>query len=445
MVTKEHRRLAEDKISGEWKKWGPYLSERQWATVREDYTEDGNVWGSIVHEHARSKAYRWGEDGIGGFCNEDQRICFAWAFWNGKDPILKERLYGLTGHEGNHGEDVKEIYYYLDSTPTHSYMKMLYKYPQQEYPYQQLVEENTKRGKLEREYELIDTGLFDDNQYFDIFMEYAKHTTEDFLMVADIHNRYEKAAELYVLPTLWFRNTWSSGRDRNVPQITKESEYTLKINHHLLGEFYLYFEDEVQELVFCDNETNRQKLYHSDNHSAYPKDGINDYLIEGAKSINPKNRGTKSSGIYKLNVQGGSSKKIRIRFSKEKLEQPFNDFYSIFELRKGECDDFYESVQRKVPAGELRNIQRQAFAGLMWSKQFYYYNVRKWLQGDPGRLPPPESRKRGRNSDWQHLMNYDVISMPDKWEYPWYAAWDLAFHTIPIARIDPEFAKEQLL
>ena len=442
MNTKEHQRLTD--TGAEWKKWGPYLSERQWATVREDYTKDGNVWESVVHDSARSKSYRWGEEGIGGFCNEDQRICFSWAFWNGKDPILKERLFGLTSHEGNHGEDVKEQYYYLDSTPTHSYMKMLYKYPIQRFPYEKLVDVNKIRSKSEPEFELIDTGVFDQDDYFDVFLEYAKNDPEDFLLTATIHNRSDKEAEITVLPTLWFRNTWSSGRDRVKPQLSLDTPQRIKIDHHLLGEFFLYL-DQVNEVVFCNNETNRERLYKTKSVSPYPKDGINDYIVNGQNTVDPSKKGTKASGVFRLSIPAHGHYKIRLRLSKTCLLEPFEDFYSIMSLREAESDSFYRSIQRQVPDKELRNIQRQAFAGMMWSKQFYYYNVKNWLHGDLGRPSPPEQRKRGRNSDWQHMFNHHVISMPDKWEYPWYAAWDLAFHTIPLARIDPEFAKGQLL
>ena len=446
MASREKNRLEEDKAGTPWKQWGPYLSERQWATVREDYTEYGNAWEGLVHDQARSKSYRWGEDGLGGFSNEDQRICFSWAFWNGKDPILKERLFGLTGHEGNHGEDVKELYYYLDSTPTHSYMKMLYKYPMSRFPYEKLVDENRARSRKEREYEIIDTGIFDKDEYFDIFMEYAKNSPTDFLFKATIHNRSDKRAALHVLPTLWFRNTWSSGRDKVKPSVSKIDEKTMLVNHHLLGDYYLYFDKPVSELVFCDNETNRMRLYGIPSNTKYPKDSIHSYVVEKEKdAVNPKNRGTKSAGVYKLRISPHKSREVRVRLSSVPLKKPFADFDKIFSSRVDEADAFYHQFQENVDNPELCSIQRQAFAGMMWSKQFYYYNVKNWLYGDPGRHGPPSSRKGGRNSDWSHLFNYHVISMPDKWEYPWFAAWDLAFHCIPIARIDPEFAKDQLL
>lgn len=445
-MTQEEERLKQCRDGIPWKNWGPYLSERQWATVREDYTESGNVWESVIHDHARSKAYRWGEDGIGGFCNEDQRICFSWAFWNGKDPIIKERLFGLTSYEGNHGEDVKELYYYLDSTPTHSHMQMLYKYPQNEYPYAKLVDTNVGRSKDLREYELLDTGVFDKDEYFDIFLNYDKNSPDDFLLTAEIHNRGDKDAELVVLPTIWFRNTWSSGRDKIKPSLSLVSERQMKIDHHLLGSFNIYFDSNMSEMAFCDNETNRKRLYGTKNSSKYTKDGINDYIIDGVKEgINPKSFGTKGAGIFRIKVKANASETVKVRFSKADLNNPFDDYDQICSLRKNEADEFYNFKHDKVEDADLRMIQRQAWAGMMWSKQFYYYNIRNWIHGDPGRMKPSKNRKNGRNANWQHMYNYDILSMPDKWEYPWYAAWDLAFHCIPIARIDPDFAKDQLL
>ncbi len=446
-MTQEEKRLEACKEGKPWKEWGPYLSERQWATVREDYTESGNAWESIVHDQARSKSYRWGEDGIGGFSNSDQRVCFSWAFWNGKDTILKERLFGLTGHEGNHGEDVKELYYYLDSTPTHSYMKMLYKYPANEFPYAELVLKNQKLKKTDKEYELLDTGLFDKDEYFDVFMEYAKVSFDDFQFKAEIHNRSKKSQEITVLPTFWFRNTWSSGRDKRIPVIKEVAANEMLISHHFLGDFHVYFDHKgFEEQAFCDNATNRVRLYDVPNkQSDYPKDGINDYVVDGKATVNPKKEGTKASAIYKIKVPAGASRTVRIRMSPARLEAPFQDFDTNFSERLADADSFYRNIHGKVVDKDLKNIQRQAFAGMMWSKQFYYYNVRNWLYGDPGRMKPSRNRANGRNSDWQHLYNFDILSMPDKWEYPWYAAWDLAFHCIPLARIDADFAKEQLL
>lgn len=441
----EHQRLKESRAGKPWKKWGPYLSDRQWATVREDYTRHGNAWESITHEQSRSKAYRWGEDGIGGISDDDQRICFSWAFWNGNDPIIKERFFGLTGIEGNHGEDVKELYYYLDSTPTHSYMKMLYKYPHKRFPYEQLVDTNRTLGKDQTEFELIDTGLFDDDEYFDIFLEYAKNDEEDLCMQATIHNRGKTDAAIHVIPTLWMRNTWSSGRDKYLPEIKSIGDKSSKIKHHTLGEYFMYYEEGFNEVVYCNNETNRKQLYGIPNSKKYVKDGINEYIIRGAKSVNPDKKGTKSAGIFNTVIPAGGMITVKVRLSKTSIDQPFAEFDKIVKSRKADCDSFYRSNQSKVSDADLRNIQRQAYAGMMWNKQYYYYNVREWLNGDDGRIPPPEERKKGRNKDWQHLHNADIISMPDKWEYPWYAAWDLAFHCIPIARIDPDFAKDQLL
>ena len=445
-MTKEQKRLLEAKEGKPWKKWGPYLSERQWATVREDYTDHGNAWESITHDQSRSKAYRWGEDGLGGVSDDQQRICLSWAFWNGKDPILKERLFGLTGTEGNHGEDVKELYYYLDCTPTHSYMKMLYKYPQNRFPYENLLLKNKEMGKLKTEYEIIDTGIFDNDEYFDIELEYAKASEEDYVLKATIHNRGDKPAPIWVLPTVWFRNTWSSGKDKVIPEISEKAEGVLSINHKTEGQYYLYLEkDNFKESIFCNNETNRKKLYHIPNESKYLKDGFHEYIIYHKKTINPVKTGTKAAGLYQLEVKAKDSVTVTVRFSKDEISDPFNDAATILKERKADADSFYRQRSKNVPDKDLRIIQRQAFANLMWGKQFFYYNIREWLHGDPGKIPPPEIRKKGRNKDWQHLHNEDILSVPDKWEYPWYAAWDLAFHTVPIARIDPDFAKQQLL
>ncbi|MCP4521555.1 MAG: glucosidase [Cytophagales bacterium] len=444
----EKQRLKDEeegKVS--WKKWGPYLTERQWGTVREDYSADGSAWESVSHDMARSNAYRWGEEGIGGVSDGQQLLNFSWAFWNGKDPILKERIFGLTGNEGNHGEDVKEMYYYLDSTPTHSYMKMLYKYPQNPFPYKQLVDENRHRGKQDLEYEILDTGIFDNDEYYDIFLEYAKVDEDDLLFKAVIENRGDREEELYLLPTAWFRNTWRLQYTTSVPTMVAESDTYVAINHEELGNYHLYFEDGV-ELAFCDNETNRKLLYGGTNNSKYTKDGINDYVVNGHKeAINVDREGTKVSGIYKVVVPANGKKEVCVRLSKKELSQPFVDFHQLFAERLQQADDFYEEIQAKIPDEEddLINIQRQAFGGLMWTKQFYYYNVKEWMDGDEGRSTPPKERKQGRNQHWRHLHNADIISMPDKWEYPWYAAWDLAFHCIPIARIDADFAKKQLL
>ncbi|UCS91509.1 glucosidase [Echinicola marina] len=442
----ERLRLKEDQDRVKhWKKWGPYLTERQWGTVREDYSADGSAWENVTHEDARSKAYRWGEEGLGGFSDHKQKLCLAWAFWNGKDPMIKERLFGLTGNQGNHGEDVKELYYYLDSTPTHSYMKMLYKYPQHEFPYKDLEDENSRRGKLDPEYELIDTGIFDKDEYFDIFIEYAKEDFEDIVSRATIHNRSNQDATIWVMPTIWFRKTWFTGHEPFLPKLSKKSDNQIQAFSPKSGNFHFYF-DGNPELLFCDNETNREKLYDIGNQKKFLKDAINDYVVEGkTKHLNPDNFGTKAAGLYKIVIPAGKSEVVTFRMKRKDSLVNMEECDEIIKNRIHDADEFYLDLQGHVTDEELRNIQRQAYAGMMWGKQFYYYNVERWLEGDPGRYVPPVERKKGRNHNWRHLQNYDIISMPDKWEYPWYAAWDLAFHCIPIARMDPKFAKDQLL
>lgn len=442
----EKQRLQEDREwKKHWKKWGPYLTERQWGTVREDYSPHGAAWDNVTHDEAKSKAYRWGEEGIGGISDYKQKLCIAWAFWNGKDPMLKERFFGLTGPQGNHGEDVKELYYYLDSTPTHSYMKMLYKYPQQEFPYKDLLEENRKRTKNDPEYEILDTGIFDDDAYFDIFIEYAKNDFEDIVGKATIHNRGKEDAEIWVMPTIWFRKIWFTGHEPFMPKLSKDGSNKIKAFSPKSGNYFFTFQGDP-DLKFCNNETNREKLYHIPNERKYVKDGINDYVVNGdATHINPDNYGTKAAAIYKLIIPAGESREVKFRMMHQEVNEAITDCETIINERKRDADEFYTDIQSKIVEDDLKNIQRQAFAGMMWSKQFYYYNVERWLEGDPGRYSPPKERKKGRNHNWRHLHNYDIISMPDKWEYPWYAAWDLAFHCIPIARIDPDFAKAQLI
>jgi len=444
MMNPEKNRLDE---SGDksWKKWGPYLAERQWGTVREDYSPNGAAWEFTTHDLARSKAYRWGEEGIGGISDDKQYICFALALWNGKDPILKERIYGLSGNEGNHGEDAKEYWYYLDSTPTHSYMKMLYKYPQQEFPYTEILHENRIRNRKEPEYELSDTGIFDGNNYFDVFIEYAKAEADDILIKIRVVNRSKESTSLHVLPTVWFRNTWSWNSNEQKPKMFNATENSIILQHPHVGTYHLYCEG-VPELLFCDNETNARRLYGVENSSRYCKDGINEYLIHGNKhAVNPDKEGTKASAHYLIDVPAEGEYVLRVRLSHQKHDHPFHQFDSLFQERLDEANAFYHAIQEGNDNEDLRNVQRQAFAGMMWGKQFYYFNVAQWLDGDPGQYPPPNERKSGRNTHWRHLDNADIISMPDKWEYPWYAAWDLAFHCIPIARIDPEFSKGQLL
>ncbi len=446
-MTEEEFRIQQCREGVPWKKWGPYLSERQWGTVREDYSQHGSAWENISHDNSRSKAYRWGEDGIGGFSDDKQRICFSWAFWNGKDSILKERLFGLSGIEGNHGEDVKELYYYLDNTPTHSYMQMLYKYPQKTFPYADLLAKNGKRSRTEREYEILDTGVFEKDQYFDIFLNYAKASDEDFLFECEVFNRYNKEATLHVLPTIWFRNTWSANKEQITPRLQLHGDGRVKITHPLFRNYYLYFDQSLTDLAFTNNDTNREKLYGAKSQSEFVKDAFHQYLIEKNKgATNPKKNGTKAAGICIIKISAGGSCKVKVRLSKDELSAPFENFNEIFALRRLEANQFYDAnIQKNVTDHDLKSIQRQSLAGMLWSKQFYYYNVREWLDGDPRKVPPPLERLKGRNSHWLHLDNADIISMPDKWEYPWYAAWDLAFHAIPLARIDPDFAKNQLL
>jgi len=438
-----------------WQRWGPYLSERQWSTVREDYSPGGTAWTYLPHDHARSRAYRWGEDGLLGITDREGRLCFALALWNGKDPILKERLFGLTELEGNHGEDVKECYYYLDSTPTHSYMKALYKYPQQEFPYQHLIDENRKRGLQLPEYELLDTGVFKDNRYFDVFVEYAKASPNDLLIQITIHNRAKEEATVHLLPTLWFRNTWSwecsyEGKMEK-PELKLFEEGVIAANHKTLGRFFFAYErveDQVPTPLFTENQTNLEKLYRQKNLTPYVKDAFHNYVIKGDKSVvNPECNGTKFAPLYVVNIKGESSQTFRMRLyeEKESKDQPFGkDFAEVFDKRKEEAEQFYQQ-HIVTPVEEERAIAKAAFAGLLWTKQFYYYTVKEWLEGDPGEPPPPPERKKhALNQDWKHLYARDVISMPDKWEYPWFAAWDLAFHMIPFARIDPDFAKHQI-
>lgn len=433
-----------------WKKWGPYLSERQWGTVREDYSENGNAWDYFPHDHARSRVYRWGEDGIAGISDDMQRICFAITLWNGKDPILKERLFGLTGNEGNHGEDVKELYYYLDSTPTHSYMKHLYKYPQAEYPYTELVNGNRNRSKLEKEYELLDTHIFSERKYFDVFTEYVKNNAEDIGIRITVHNRGNEAAFLSVLPTLWFRNLWSFNRTNEKPLLylkTEGSEYgEVKVIHHEAGEYHFYFEKPVRTL-FTENETNTERLYGQPNKTPFVKDAFHTAVTQRQfDGLSEKKEGTKMAPLYEYTVDAHSSVTLQLRLCREALNQhPFDeDFSQLFEARIREADEFYNNITLTQDE-ELRLIQRQAFAGMLWSKQYFNIDIPRWLNGDPGQPAPPASRQTGRNHIWHSLNNEDIISMPDKWEYPWYAAWDLAFHCIPLSMVDPAFAKQQLI
>lgn len=438
------RIAAQSQDSPEWRRWGPYLSERQWGTVREDYSADGDAWNYFSHELARSRVYRWGEDGIAGISDKYQHLCLALALWNGQDPFLKERLFGLTNGEGNHGEDVKELYYYLDATPTHSYLRMLYKYPQRAFPYAQLREESRRRDKEMPEFELIDSGAFDDDRYFDVFVEYAKAGPHDILMQVTARNRGSHAAPLHLLPQLWFRNEWSWGEPDAKPALWAGDAGGIVARHAKLGTYYCYL-DGAPELLFCDNETNAPRLYGTTG-PGYAKDAFHDHVVAGRPdAVNPARAGTKAAGHFVFEVPADGSVTVRLRLAREPLTQAFADFTEIMAQRHAEADAYYDELQAGIDDADARLIQRQALAGLIWSKQFYYFDVPRWLEGDPGLPPPPSERKQGRNCDWGHLNNADVISMPDKWEYPWYAAWDLAFHCIPLAMVDPAFAKEQLV
>jgi hypothetical protein len=447
-VSAERKRLADDRCGlAAWKKWGPYLSERQWGTVREDYSESGDAWNYFPHDHARSRTYRWGEDGIAGVSDERQRLCFALALWNEKDPILKERLFGLSNREGNHGEDVKECYFYLDSTPTHSYMKYLYKYPQAAYPYDELVAVNRGRDRNSGEYELVDTGVFDDDHYFDVFVEYAKATPEDLLIQITVCNRGATPAKLHLLPTLWFRDTWSNGGGGKRPTLEQRDGRTIAASHSELGDWLLHAEG-AGRLLFTENETNTQRIAGSPNRTPYVKDGINEYIVHGCvDAVNPAQRGTKAAAHYSLTVKGGASATVRLRLgaSAQTGTAPFGSgFDMMMKARQQEADEFYASVIPDSMSAEQGAIMRQALAGMLWSKQFYYYDIKKWLTEhgcdpfQPGKRAPP------RNEHWHHMYNADILSMPDKWEYPWYATWDLGFHVVALTLVDEDFGKQQL-
>ena len=450
----EQQRLAEaEQRAAHWRRWGPYLSERQWGTVREDYSPGGTAWEYFPHDHARSRAYRWGEDGIGGISDNHQRLCFALALWNGHDSILKERLFGLTGPQGNHGEDVKEYYFFLDSTPTHSYMKFLYKYPHAAFPYERLVDENARRGKTEPEFELLDTGVFAENRYFDVTVEYAKAATDDILVRVTAVNRGPEPAALHLLPTLWFRNTWDWDVGAHKPRLSAPGGVAggavIAAEHETLG-YYRLAAEGTPQLLFVDNETNYPRVFGCPGPSRFPKDGINDYVVGGRHdTVNPAREGTKAAAHYSLTLAPGESTTLRLRLSDAASGSgpgPFGpDFDEMMALRLREADDFYGLVIPRTLSAEGRSVMRQALGGMLWSKQFYHYDVKRWLAGDPTQPPPPPERRKGRNHEWTHLYNEDVISMPDTWEYPWYAAWDLAFHMIPLALVDPEFAKAQIV
>ncbi len=457
-MNKEQQRLDEARNNATpWKKWGPYLSERQWGTVREDYSDNGNAWDYFTHDQARSRAYHWGEDGLAGICDDRQRLCFALALWNGQDPILKERLFGLTNSEGNHGEDVKEYYFYLDSTPTHSYLKYLYKYPHAAFPYDQLVQANRERNRQQFEYELLDTGIFDEDRYFDVFVEYAKESPEDILIQITAHNRGPAPAELHLLPTLWYRNRWSWGRDNPRPSLEAVAGKSpvIRGTDVDLGERYLYC-DGQPSLLFTENETNNKRLFDSENRTPYVKDGINNYLVAGQKdAVNPKQVGTKASAAYRLTVAPGKSEVIRLRLTHvapDTLDRAYGrgngalgkHFDEIIQARRKESDEFYKSVIPSSLDADSTNVVRQALAGMLWSKQFYYFDVNRWLEERGSGPFSPGQKAAPRNGQWHHMYNADVISMPDKWEYPWFAAWDLAFHMLALTMVDSDFGKQQL-
>ena len=444
----ERRRLAEADESGvAWRRWGPYLSERQWGTVREDYSSNGDAWSYFTHDQARSRAYRWGEDGIAGISDDKQLLCFALALWNGRDRLLKERMFGLTNAEGNHGEDVKEYYFYLDSTPTHSYLKFLYKYPQAEYPYGDLVAKNRARGRGEFEYELLDTGVFDDDRYFDVFVEYAKASPEDLLVEITVQNRGPDEACLHLLPTLWFRHTWSWAGGTAKPSLRQipsgPGSATIRTEHEVVGQRWLYCDGDVP-LLFTENETNNERIFGSTNSSPYAKDGIDRYVVHGeTAAVNPGRVGTKAAAHHVLTLGGGHSAAVRLRLTDTEHAGPFGSaFEQTMTQRRAEADGFYDTIGAPGTSEDERRVMRQALAGMLWSKQYYYLDVERWL-AEHG-VDPLGADPRVRNSNWYHMGCDEIISMPDKWEYPWFAAWDLAFHAIALAIVDFRFAKDQL-
>ena len=440
MTTEKERMLDEN-----WKTWGPYVSNRQWGTVREDYSSNGNAWGHTTYNDAISRTYRWSEDGIAGICDAKQRLCFAFSFWNRKDKMIKERFFGLSNYEGNHGEDVKEIYYYLDNTPTHSYMKMVYKYPISEFPYDDLIAENGRRSKHDPEYEIIDTGIFNDDNYFDIFIEYAKINHDDYLIRVTAKNRSTQKAPLVILPTIWFRNNWSWGYGDYKPQLKSSASGDIEIHHESLPVIKLYSRDQNTEALFCNNESNPAVVSGASSEPKYYKDGINNFIIhDDLDAVNPEKSGTKACLVINAEIEAGGSQTFDFRLSPHDMENAFFDFDDVFSLRQKEADDFYGEIQEEITDEEEKMIQRQAFAGLLWNKQFYHYNVSKWLKGDPKFEFSRDFDNYVRNTEWEHMQNKDVISMPDKWEYPWFATWDLAFHCVPFAILDANFAKQQL-
>jgi hypothetical protein len=444
--TNEQKRLNDTRDTGvPWKKWGPYLSERQWGTVREDYSQDGNAWDYFSHDQARSRAYRWGEDGLAGISDDKQQLCFAIAVWNGRDPILKERLFGLTNSEGNHGEDVKEYYFYLDNTPTHSYMKYLYKYPQQEFPYSDLVETNKRRSREESEYELLDTGVFDTDQYFDVFVEYAKAGPEDILVRISVHNRGPETANIHLLPTLWFRNTWSIDQKIDKPVLREGKHGTILATHAQLGDYLLNCEGNP-DLLFTENESNVNRLWGQPNPSPHVKDAFHNYIVSGnLGAVNPSRTGTKAAAHYVLEVPAEGSKVVRLRLSAQPTADPFGPFDNIFAARLDDAEEFYNRITPSSLSEDERRVHRQALAGMLWTKQYYYFDLDKWLEEHDAHPLLGTPHRGARNTEWFHMLNSDIISMPDKWEYPWYASWDLAFHTLALSLVDFDFAKDQLL
>jgi hypothetical protein len=450
-MRKEHERLIADREhTAYWKRWGPYLAERAWGTVREDYSADGDAWNYFTFDQARTRAFRWGEDGIAGFCDRHQLICFSVAMWNGRDPFLKERLFGLTGPQGNHGEDVKECYFYLDNTPSHSYMKYLYKYPQQEFPYARLLDENRRRTRKDPEFELIDTGIFDESRYFDVFVEYAKVNAEDMLVRITVHNRGPEPATIHMLPTIWFRNTWSWVNDAPRPRLERIADQlgcpVIRVHHPKYSERWL-FADQCAELLFTENDTNARVAFSDHNRGFYVKDGIDDCVVHGLRHrVNPEQFGTKASAHYTAEIAPGDSATFRLKFAEHlnSTRSHFGAEFDVFRERKLDADDFYRDLIPGSLSEEGRRVMRQACAGMLWSKQFYHYDVHTWLQGDPAQPAPPPERKTGRNSSWDTFYAEEIISMPDKWEYPWFAAWDLGFHCVPLALMDWDFAKQQL-
>ena len=440
MMSEKERMLDE-----KWKTWGPYISNRQWGTVREDYSDNGNAWGFSTYNDAISRAYRWSEDGIAGICDTKQRLCFALSFWNRKDKMIKERFFGLSTHEGNHGQNIKEIFYYLDNNPTHSYMKMVYKYPISEFPYDDLINENGRRSKQEKEYELVDSGIFNDNNYFDVFIEYAKINHDDFLIRITVINRSKEKAPLVILPTVWFRNNWSWGNGNYEPKLNSSVNGIINIEHDTIPIKKLYARNAQTKALFCNNESNPKVIQTENTQGKYYKDGINNYLVHQEKdAVNPEKYGTKASFLVEAELDAGESQTFDFRLSPHDMQNAFYDFDEVFSFRKQETEDFYAEIQKEIIDSEEKNIQRQAFAGLLWNKQFYHYNVSKWLHGDPNLKAPRNRDQYVRNTEWEHMQNKDIISMPDKWEYPWFATWDLAFHCVPFAILDAGFAKSQL-